>query len=389
MTLKAKELYSPIAHIFDRLNESVVGERKMRGSGSYPAVWNSLVLIHEAGEVMAYRPEIPGFHGPVVAELALDIEQVLHGISRVVVGVVRVGVRGRDMYQCATGCRKGIGIGEIRFAGGGEVRIAGGKIAGHIEVRGIGVILAVEDSEAGANHGLGIERIGDAEAGREVFIARLHERPQGANIPDKLNKLRGNSFNRKSRGQMFNDPHSELHLDDDLSDDLSLNLKLKIDTTETENQDINSGILNKISHNLEAIKKSSNMQDEDSNQFDDQETSDDSKFADLELNEQLDEEYLKKVFSTFQINRRDINSIALDYELIMKSDLFVKSSEDKTLMFDSSINTELDVYKFEHPGNTALSTHVKSSPDQILDFQTKEMFFLNFIRFFNRFRKIV
>ena len=43
------------------------------------------------------------------------------------------------------------------LAGRRNVRNARRKIAGQIEERGIGVILAVENSEAGANNSLGIE----------------------------------------------------------------------------------------------------------------------------------------------------------------------------------------------------------------------------------------
>ena len=91
-----------VAHIFDCLNECIVAERKMRGSASYGR-GNSLVLIPEAGEVMAYRPEIPDFHRPTSAELALDVKHVLQGIRRVVEGVVGVGVRRPDRHCCAAG----------------------------------------------------------------------------------------------------------------------------------------------------------------------------------------------------------------------------------------------------------------------------------------------
>ncbi len=96
---------------------------------------------------------------------------------------VGVGEGRRDLRYGSATARHGIAVEEIGDAHGaavlpGSLCDSAGDVARHIE-NSVADVLVVEEAEAGAQHQLGIGRLGNAEARSEVGVHGVH---QGARI---------------------------------------------------------------------------------------------------------------------------------------------------------------------------------------------------------------
>ena len=124
---------------------------------------------------MALRPEVAGFKRPVRSELPLNVQHVLHRVGSGVVVSVRVGVRRRQLGDSPISAGDRITPNQARIPDIRGERHSSPEIASQVEVDGIGNVLGVEEAPAGADHGLVIQRVGNADTRREVLVLGLHK----------------------------------------------------------------------------------------------------------------------------------------------------------------------------------------------------------------------
>src|ERR1700730_17257053 len=89
-----------VATVLHILDIAKSGPRRSRGCASN-GPWNRLVDVLEALQVPALPAQVPGLDRPVRSHLPLNVEQILHGITGVMVGLHGVGKRRRHVSSGA------------------------------------------------------------------------------------------------------------------------------------------------------------------------------------------------------------------------------------------------------------------------------------------------
>src|SRR6185437_9078860 len=161
--------------VCDHLDGGEIAKRRSRGEGAGGS-GNCLVDVLEAVKMVAFGSQISEFDYPVVPQLPLDVQQILHGVgSSVIVGSGKAE-GGRYLGDASTTSRNRI---RPRQSWSGRISPclvdSCRDVAGHVEVHRIPDILHVEDSKAAADHSVFAQRIGYADARSKVFIFRLQQ----------------------------------------------------------------------------------------------------------------------------------------------------------------------------------------------------------------------